>query len=305
MTESNKGILLAICGASLWGASGAGAQLIFSHTSMTASWLVAVRLIFAGLIMTVIGLVRNPGQTKGLLTNRGDLGILIAFTFLGMLNSQFTYMKAVQTSNAPTATVIQYLQPVLIIVWFTLRNRAWPRRLDILSITIALVGTFFLVTGGHLNSLSLTPIALFWGLMCALAAAIYTVLPQGLLSRYDTLTVCGLGMLIGGIFMSPVLVLTPLPNMTAFDWGTLVYIVIFGTILAYTLFLSSINYISPAVTGMLSAFEPLVATTLAVAFLGTKLTAASVLGSLLIILCTLIQSLPLKRILDLLHLAKH
>lgn len=35
--------------------------------------------------------------------------------------------------------------------------------------------------------------------------------------------------------MSPVLVLTPLPNMTAFDWGTLVYIVIFGTILAYTL----------------------------------------------------------------------
>ena len=105
--------------------------------------------------------------------------------------------------------------------------------------------------------------------------------------------------------MSPVLVLTPLPNMTAFDWGTLVYIVIFGTILAYTLFLSSINYISPAVTGMLSAFEPLVATTLAVAFLGTKLTAASVMGSLLIILCTLIQSLPLKRILDLLHLAKH
>ena len=194
---------------------------------------------------------------------------------------------------------------MLIIVWFTLRNRAWPRRLDILSITIALVGTFFLVTGGHLNSLSLTPIALFWGLMCALAAAIYTVLPQGLLSRYDTLTVCGLGMLIGGICMSPVLVLTPLPNMTAFDWGTLVYIVIFGTILAYTLFLSSINYISPAVTGMLSAFEPLVATTLAVAFLGTKLTAASVLGSLLIILCTLIQSLPLKRILDLLHLAKH
>lgn len=288
MTKSNKGILLAICGASLWGASGAGAQLIFSHTSMTASWLVAVRLIFAGLIMTAIGLVRNPGQTKGLLTNRGDLGILIAFTFLGMLNSQFTYMK-----------------PVLIIVWFALRNRAWPRRLDILSITIALVGTFFLVTGGHLNSLSLTPIALFWGLMCALAAAIYTVLPQGLLSRYDTLTVCGLGMLIGGICMSPVLVLTPLPNMTAFDWGTLVYIVIFGTILAYTLFLSSINYISPAVTGMLSAFEPLVATTLAVAFLGTKLTAASVLGSLLIILCTLIQSLPLKRILDLLHLAKH
>ena len=119
MTKSNKGILLAICGASLWGASGAGAQLIFSHTSMTASWLVAVRLIFAGLIMTAIGLVRNPGQTKGLLTNRGDLGILIAFTFLGMLNSQFTYMKAVQTSNAPTATVIQYLQPVLIIVWFT------------------------------------------------------------------------------------------------------------------------------------------------------------------------------------------
>lgn len=65
MTKSNKGILLAICGASLWGASGAGAQLIFSHTSMTASWLVAVRLIFAGLIMTQSVWCATRGKSRG------------------------------------------------------------------------------------------------------------------------------------------------------------------------------------------------------------------------------------------------
>lgn len=301
MTKSSKGILLAICGASLWGGSGAGAQLLFASAPVSATWLVAVRLLMGGLIMTAIALIKDRAQVKRLLTTKRDLGLLIAFAFLGMLSSQLTYLLAIQTSNASTATVIQYLQPVLIIIWFAFKNQSWPRRLDVFSIALALIGTFFLVTGGRIDSLTLTPVALFWGLMCALAAAIYTVLPQGLLTRYDTLTVCWLGMLIGGVCLSPLLIMTPLPRLTAFDWGTVVYIVLFGTILSYTLFLSSINYISPAVTGMLSAFEPLVATLLAVCFLGTRLTMAGIWGSILIIMCTLIQSLPLNRLSKLFH----
>lgn len=298
MTKKSKGLWMAIIGASFWGGSGAAAQYLFANTSMTAIWLVTVRLLFGGGIMLLIGLARHRDQIKAILSNKRDIAILVIFAFLGNFNSQLTYMLAVQASNASTATVIQYLSPVLIILWLAFRNREWPRRIDVISIIFALVGTFLLVTGGRLDALTITPNALMWGSSAALAASIYTLAPRprSLLARYDTITVCGMAMFLGGLCISPNLFLTPVPHFTGLEWLDLIYIIVFGTMMAYTFFLGSVKYISPALTGMLSAFEPLVATFLTVTLLGTKLTSITLLGSFLIIFGILIESIPFKRI---------
>ncbi|MPQ35778.1 DMT family transporter [Limosilactobacillus fermentum] len=301
MTKKSKGLWMAIIGASFWGGSGAAAQYLFANTSMTAIWLVTVRLLFGGGIMLLIGLARHRDQIKAILSNKRDIAILVIFAFLGNFNSQLTYMLAVQASNASTATVIQYLSPVLIILWLAFRNREWPRRIDVISIIFALVGTFLLVTGGRLDALTITPNALMWGSSAALAASIYTLAPRSLLARYDTITVCGMAMFLGGLCISPNLFLTPVPHFTGLEWLDLIYIVVFGTMMAYTFFLGSVKYISPALTGMLSAFEPLVATFLTVTLLGTKLTSITLLGSFLIIFGILIESIPFKRIKMALH----
>lgn len=296
MTKKSKGLWMAIIGASFWGGSGAAAQYLFANTSMTAIWLVTVRLLFGGGIMLLIGLARYRDQIKAILSNKRDIAILVIFAFLGNFNSQLTYMLAVQASNASTATVIQYLSPVLIILWLAFRNREWPRRIDVISIIFALVGTFLLVTGGRLDALTITPNALMWGSSAALAASIYTLAPRSLLAHYDTITVCGMAMFLGGLCISPNLFLTPVPHFTGLERLDLIYIVVFGTMMAYTFFLGSVKYISPALTGMLSAFEPLVATFLTVTLLGTKLTSITLLGSFLIIFGILIESIPFKRI---------
>ena len=296
MTKKSKGLWMAIIGASFWGGSGAAAQYLFANTSMTAIWLVTVRLLFGGGIMLLIGLARHRDQIKAILSNKRDIAILVIFACLGTFNSQLTYMLAVQASNASTATVIQYLSPVLIILWLAFRNREWPRRIDVISIIFALVGTFLLVTGGRLDALTITPNALMWGSSAALAASIYTLAPRSLLARYDTITVCGMAMFLGGLCISPNLFLTPVPHFTGLEWLDLIYIVVFGTMMAYTFFLGSVKYISPALTGMLSALEPLVATFLTVTLLGTKLTSITLLGSFLIIFGILIESIPFKRI---------
>lgn len=298
MNRQTKGILLAAGGASLWGGSGAAAQYLFSTTSISTTWLVAIRLIAAGILLTIIAAVRTPQQVRALTHRRRNLTYLLAFAVLGMMNSQLSYFLAVKYSNAPTATVIQYLQPVIIIVWLAFAQRQWPRRIDCISIVIALVGTFYLVTGGQLDTLTLTPVALFWGLWCAVAAALYTLLPQPLLKSYDSLAVCGLAMLASGIVLTPTLFTAPWPQLTSGDWWLVGYIVIGGTMLAYTMFLQSIRYISPSVTGILSAFEPLVATLLAVTLLGTRMTVAGVVGSLLILLTTFLQAIPLQKVLS-------
>lgn len=299
MNQQTKGVLLAAGGASLWGGSGAAAQYLFSTTNISTTWLVTVRLLTAGILLTAISIARAPHQVRALTHRRRNLGYLLAFAILGMMNSQLTYFLAVKFSNAPTATVIQYFQPVIIIIWLAIAQRQWPRRIDCVSIIIALIGTFYLVTGGHLNTLTLTPVALFWGLWCAGAAALYTLLPRPLLEHYDSLAVCGLAMLVSGIILAPSLFTIPWPHLASGDWWLICYIVIGGTMFSYTMFLQSIRYISPSVTGILSAFEPLVATLLAVTLLGTRMTLAAVSGSLLILLTTFLQAVPLQKIMTL------
>lgn len=73
MTKKSKGLWMAIIGASFWGGSGAAAQYLFANTSMTAIWLVTVRLLFGGGIMLLIGLARHRDQIKAILSNKRDI----------------------------------------------------------------------------------------------------------------------------------------------------------------------------------------------------------------------------------------
>lgn len=305
MSRKMKGVLLAAGGASLWGGSGAAAQYLFSSTDVDTAWLVAVRLLFSGIFLLAWSCYQTPQQVVSLIKTKKNIIFLIAFALFGVLNSQLSYFLAVKYSNAPTATVIQYLQPVFIIIWLAIVERHWPRRIDDISVVIALIGTFYLVTGGHLNTLTLTPRAIFWGIWCALAAALYTLLPAPLLKQFDALAVCGISMLIAGICMLPILLSNHLPHLNWLGWSLIVYIVIGGTMFSYTMFLQSMRYVTPSVTGILSAFEPLVATLLAVTLLGTRLTLAAVFGSLLILFTTVLQSIPLDRIPGIKHFSHH
>lgn len=305
MSKQVKGIMCVVGGASLWGGSGAAAQYLFANTDINTVWLVSLRMITAGILLTAYSLWHSRSQVHAILHSRHNFLLMASFAIFGMLNSQLTYFLAVKYSNAPTATVIQYLQPVIIIIWVCLSQHHWPQRIDVISIIIALVGTFYLVTGGHLGTLTLTTTAIFWGVWCAFAAALYTLIPESLLKRFDAVVVCGLAMLTSGICMLPFLLTLPRPHLDALGWILVIYIIIFGTAVAYSMFLQSLRYIAPSVSGILSAFEPLVATLLAVTLLGTRLTGASILGSFLILFTTILQAIPLNRIWGLRHFHVH
>lgn len=125
MSKQTKGILLAASGASLWGISGAAAQYLFSTTTISNTWLVSIRLLVAGVLLTLWSLLKFPHQVKQVISSRFNLKFLVLFAVLGMMNSQLTYFLAIKYSNAPTATVIQYLQPVFIILWLASGPGGW------------------------------------------------------------------------------------------------------------------------------------------------------------------------------------
>jgi Predicted permease, DMT superfamily len=289
------GIWLAIIGSFFWGAAGTVAQFLFNKYSLSPQWLVGIRLLTSGFLLLAFILFVKKEPILKIWQNKNSVMLLLAFSFLGMLPSQFTYFMAIKYGNAATATILQFTGPLFIIIFIALRQLKLPRRIDCISIIIAMIGTILLVTKGHLNTLSLAPMAVFWGLLAGLSQASYTLLPKKLLSEFSSLIVVGWAMLLGSIPFIPII---STRQLSIINWKiavSLVFIIIFGTILAYLFYILSLKYIEPAITGVLSAFEPLTATVLSVTLLHLHLNFIEIIGAFLIILTAFLQILPAKK----------
>ncbi|WP_334332056.1 DMT family transporter [Companilactobacillus sp. HBUAS59544] len=292
MTDKQKGFFYAIMGPVLWGFSGSIAQYLFTIENIPTQWIVGIRLIFAGLMLVIWCYFIDSKALFAILKKPRYLFQLFAFGLLGMLPAQYTYFMAIKYGNAPTATVLQFLGPLFIIIYISLRKLQMPRRIDLISIVLALLGTFLLVTHGHLGQLMLSPAAIFWGVCAGLSQASYTLLPRELLKKFDARIVTGWSMLLGGIVFAPFANLGHIPSLNLVAIISIIFIIRGGTMFSYLFYLQSLNFLTPSTTGMLSAFEPLTATILTVAFLNTKISGAELIGALLILGITFLQALP-------------
>ncbi|WP_288700412.1 DMT family transporter [uncultured Secundilactobacillus sp.] len=299
MTAKTKGAWLAISGCICWGASGAFAQYLFTHQGVTPSWLVGMRLAIAGILLLIWGGATNPGQLVSIWRHWRSAGQLLAFALCGMVPSQFTYFSAVNYGNAATATILQFTGPLFIIGALAVIHRQWPRRIDFICALIALFGVYLIVTKGHLTSLQLAPLAVFWGILAGASQALYTLIPIRLLRHFDAKLVTGWAMLLGSLIFMPHIVMNPTPPLNTVGWSGVVFVGVIGTMFAYLLYLDSLKYLQPATTGMLSSFEPLSATLITVVVLHTAIGLPEVVGGLLVLATAFLQAFssePLTRI---------
>jgi drug/metabolite transporter (DMT)-like permease len=209
---------------------------------------------------------------------------LLLFGLFGMLAVQYTYFAAIHASNTATATVLQYTGPAMIAVWLALTSRRWPGPRELAAIVLAMVGTYLLVTHGLSGALSISAMALFWGLASAVAAAFNSLQPVGLLHRYKASHITGWGMLIGGAALS--FRHQPWDVTGAWDWiavGFLLFIFVFGTLLAFYFYLKAVRLIGAQKTSLLSCAEPFAAAVLAVLWLGVRWTLMDWLGAALVV----------------------
>lgn len=287
MTLSNrlKGIILAVGGSIFWGGSGVAAQFLLQDRGMTADYLTAIRTLTAGLILLLIDRFVYGNNITNIWRDKVSRYRLLFFGIFGMMAVQYTYFAAIAYSNAPTGTIIQYLMPVVILLWVALRERKLPQPGQVVCAILAILGTALLVTHGSLTTLSISEKALFWGILSALAAACYTVSPRWLLMRWPSAQVVGWAMLIGGAAIS--LIYPPLSYPGILDIDailSLAYICILGTAIAFWAYVSSTKYILPQEASILNAMEPLASIVFSVLLLDVLFQLPEIAGTILIIL---------------------
>ncbi|KKI93484.1 transporter [Bacillus sp. SA1-12] len=255
------GLFLVITGAVFWGVGGTVAQKLFQY-AIDVNWLVTVRLLIAGLLLLFVQFIgKDRSQIVGVWKNKKSAFQLIIFGLVGMLAVQYTYMSSIHYGNAAVATLLQYLAPVMIIIYLILRKQTVLTVSDGVTISLALVGCFFLLTNGSITQLSVSSPAIIWGILSGAALAFYTLYAVPLLKEYDSLVIVGWAMVIGGLalsFMHPPWQV----DVSSFKLETsfyLLFVIIFGTMLAFWFYIESLQSLSPKETSLFSSLEPLAA----------------------------------------------
>ena len=130
MKQTNylRGVICTLMGAIAWGFSGACGQMLTKTLSLDATYITFIKTMMAGIILIFISLVKEKGKTFEIFKDKKSVLRLVAFSALGLLMSQLSYLKTISYSNAATATVLQYLGPVFIMIYLCLKSLKLPKK---------------------------------------------------------------------------------------------------------------------------------------------------------------------------------
>ncbi len=286
-------LMVALAGI-LWAGSGTAAQHFFAHSPQNAMALTNIRMILAGLLLLLLAW-RTGYLKKGLAVLRAKprLGAGVAvFAIGGIFLVQYTYFQGIAAGNAAATTVICYTCPAMVITYDALRAHRWPKPAETMAVLLAISGIVLLVTGGRLERLTVPLPCLLWSLASGALFAFSAVYPRHLLLEIHPYALLSLGMLIGGAVSCPL--------VDSLDWrpffqpevlGDIVFIIVFGTAVAFVLFNAGLLYLTPEEATVTATIEPAASVLLAALVFDTRFGMVELIGILLVLTAILLPVL--------------
>lgn len=291
MNRKVTGAILTAAGGICWGLSGSMGQYLFSVQHMDSRWLVPIRLGLAGIILLTFGLIRYGKKVFAPFSNKKDALLVLIYGIPGVALSQFLYFLCIQLSTAGVGTILQDLSPIPVLIISCIQLKRVPHIYESLSIALALIGVFCLVSNGNVTHMSVSPMAILAGVGSALCITIYNELGGPLLQKYPVVILQGWSFLLGGLTMACLFrswTIHYVPN--AMGCFGIAFVVIVGNVLAFTTYMTGIALIGPE-TGILYEFtEPVTAAIVTTLFLGSSFTSWDALGFALIFLMMVLIS---------------
>jgi len=275
------GYLYVALAAVLFAVSGTAAKFLF-RSGITPYQLIQLRttLAFTGLLIW-LGL-RHSALLK---ISLADLPYFLALGVFGIGAAQFLYLFAISKINVAAAILLHYTGPVFVALYVVFVQRQKIGRMSILAILGTLVGCYLVVGAYNLQLLTLNRIGIISGLLAAVAFAVYSVLSDSGMRKYTSWTVLLYGMLFAALMWN---VLHPplealLQRYSAVQWGWILFIGIFGTVLPFGLYFEGIKRIRPTPASITATLEPISAGVIASIFLGEIMGPWQIFGGLIVI----------------------
>ena len=288
-------LFYALIGASLWGISGTVSSIIFIKFHFPVISLLMFRMLISGLFLFLLYRPRLP---------RKNFLLFLAYSIAGLTGVQFTYLETIALTNASTATILQYLYLPMVVLYTVISGSARITRLLTVTILFTMMGLFELITGfpGDPLSIIINPLGLIFGLLSAVTAALYTVLSKPLINKNGTIPTVAWALLIGGFITLPVGLIPSLEYFSTSGLTVIVYlsililfVAIFGTMLAFLLYIKSMERISTTEASVAATMEPIWAAITTYVFLGIFLNTYQYFGGFLIVLSLTILRIGMRK----------
>ena len=283
------GILMTIAGGCLWGLSAACGQFLFDVKGATAKWMVPIRLILAGSLMLFYYIISEKKEAFRIWKKKRDAIDVMIYGLAGLMLCQFTYYYTIELSNAGTATVLQYISPVLIMILVCISEKRIPKIMEVVALVLAVLGIFLIATHGDIKHLAISKEALVIGLFSAWTVVIYNMQPKRLMRYYPTPYLLAWGMVIGGIVLA--MLFKPWQYEVHVDLGVILAfgtIVLLGTISSFSLYMQGVKLIGPGRASLYCCIEQIAATLICAVWLKEPFAAIDIVGFLCIIATILI-----------------
>ena len=283
-----SGLGIALFSSAVFGTSGSFAKSML-ETGWSPGAAVAVRLTGAALILVIPAVMVLRGRWHQLKDNW--LTILL-FGLIGVAGCQLFYFNAVARLSVGVALLLEYLAPVMIVLWLWIASRRRPRALTAAGALLSLGGLVLVLdlTG----AVKVDFVGVLWGMAAAVCLVIYFFITAKENDTLPPLVLASGGLLVGALVIWLVGLLGLLPmTFSAADttlgpwttpwWVSAVGLIILATVLAYVTGIMAARSLGSKVASFVSLTEVLFAVIWAWLLLGELPGPIQLLGGLLIV----------------------
>ena len=265
----------------LWGGTFIAGRLLAGEVSPPCAAF--VRFALASVLL--VGMIRAVEGRLPRISRRQAVGVVL-LGLTGVFGYNVLFFAGLQTVGAGRAAMIIALNPVGIAVLSALFCREPLGPLGTLGILVSVTGALFVVTDGHLSRLLAAGAGAGLGelylLGCVLCWSAYSVLGRRVMGGLSPLVAVGYSAVAGTALLLPVALLGGVQGAVwgygARAWASLVYLAVFGTVLAFIWYYQGIKSLGAPRAGVFINLVPVCAVLQAFVLLGEPLTPALVGG---------------------------
>ena len=282
-----RALIIGIAASLAFGVSGAFIKpLLENGWSPTAA--VAMRTLVAGVVLAPFAIRAIHKNWNTLWRARWRI---VGMALIGVAGTQLAYFIAVQRIPVGTAILIEYLAPILLVLFAWATTRVIPKRVVLIGSGVAIIG-LVLVVGP--SSIAGDLVGVFAAFLAAIGAATYYLIAARPSEGLPPVALAASGLLLGSLVLGTLGVIGVLPFTAAFTdmpflggtapwWVPLGIVAVVGTAIAYAASIIATGMLGSRLMSFIGLLEVVFAAMFAWLMLGETLGVVQLLGGLLIL----------------------
>lgn len=243
--------------------------------------LVIIRVVLSTVLFWIAGIfIKSAPIPKKI------LGSLVIASIFGTAGTQMMFLKGLSLTSPINASVIMTLTPVMVFIISAIFLGEHLNRFKIAGILLGISGAFFLVGGQNFQFSGVNTIGDIIIFFNTTVFAIYLVLIKKFMIKYPPITIVKWVFLLG----CPMVIPFGLEDFLNINWSTLststwvstAYVAIGATFLVYLLNTIALSKVNASLVGFYIYLQPVIATCIAILFLGETLSLEKIFFSIMI-----------------------